>query len=412
MESSSSPSGKVPGPSPLTRQREKYTRLIARGVSNAEACRLVGVNRRTGTRWRFGRTVPAREGTGRHYPAMIESTNQARPRSARYLSEQERVVIADRRRSRVSMRGIARELGRDVSTVSRELARNSDEHHRYRPFAADRMATTRLARPRPRKVAADPALAAVVQEKLDAKWSPEQISHTLALSFPDCPERRLAIETIYQALYAKCPVLQRDPSTCLRSGRRRRRPHRRADRRRPNPASGPGARRPISERPAEAEDRQVAGHWEGDLITGRANRSAIATLVERASGTVMLVHLPGGHTAQVTSTALTAAFVALPQILCRSLTWDRGTEMADHAQLTTQTGMGVFFADPHSPWQRGSNENTNGLLRQYFPKGSNLAVHSPGRLAEVQDELNARPRKRHQWATPLDRLAALQSPHE
>ena len=405
-------SGKVRGPSPLTRQREEYARLVARGVSNAEACRVVGVNRRTGTRWRFGRSVPARDGTRRQYPAMIEATNEECLRSPRYLSEAEREVIADGRRAAHSMRMIARELGRDVSTVSRELARNSDQSRRYRPSLAHRMATARLVRPRSRKVACDPVLAAAVQDKLDAKWSPEQISHTLALVFPDDAARRLAPESIYQALYAKCPVLQRDPVTCLRSGRRRRRPHRRADRRRPHERSGPGARRPISERPAEAEDRTVAGHWEGDLITGRANRSAIATLVERASGYTVLVHLPGAHTADVMSTALTAAFAALPATLRRSLTWDRGTEMADHAQLSAATGMGVFFADPHSPWQRGSNENANGLLRQYFPKGSNLAVHSAARLAEVQEQLNARPRKRHQWATPADRLGALRSAHQ
>jgi IS30 family transposase len=329
-----------------------------------------------------------------------------------YLSEDERVVIADRRRAKVSMRAIARELGREVSTVSQELARNVDENLRYRPSAAHRMATARLARPRVRKVSADPFLAAVVQGWLDSKWSPEQSSHSLVALFPGDQSRQLATETIYQALYAKCPVLQRDPSTCLRTRRRRRRPHRRADRRRSHPTTGPGARRPISERPAEALDRKIPGHWEGDLITGRANQSAIGTLVERASGYTILVHLDGAHTAQVTSAALTASFSALPDSLRRSLTWDRGTEMADHAHLTSATGVDVYFADPHSPWQRGSNENTNGLLRQYFPKGTNLSFHSIERLAEVQAELNARPRKRHQWATPTDRLATLNSPHE
>jgi len=306
---------------------------------------------------------------------------------------------------------IARELGRNVSTVSRELARNRDTSGGYRPSAAQRMPTARLARPRVRKVAADPVLAALVQGWLDVKWGPERISASLAAAFPTDPARRLAVETIYQALYAKCAVLRRDPQTCLRSGRRRRRPHRRADRRRSSGEAGPANRRPLTERPAEAEDRQEPGHWEGDLITGRANRSAIATLVDRASGYTMLVHLPGRHTAEVTSLAMTAAFTALPTGLRRSLTWDRGTEMADHNQLSAATGIGVFFADPHSPWQRGSNENTNGLLRQYFPKATNLAVHTPERLAQVQDELNARPRKRHQWATPAQRLTALQSPH-
>ena len=308
------------------------------------------------------------------------------------------------------MRAIARELGRDVSTVSRELDRNRDDLGRYRPSAAQKMATARMARPRLRKVAADPVLAAVVQGWLDTKWSPEQIHHSLLECFPDDQLRQLSTETIYQALYAKCPVLQRDANACLRSGRRRRRPHRRSNRRRTNEVSGPSAKRTIHERPVEATDRQTAGHWEGDLITGRANRSAIATLVERASGVTLLVHFPQVHTAEVTREALCAAFNALPEELRRSLTWDRGTEMTDHAQLTDATGLDVYFADPHSPWQRGSNENTNGLLRQYFPKGTDLSVHSAERLGEVQAELNARPRKRYQWATPIERLQQLLSP--
>ena len=177
-------SGKVPGPAPLTQQREEHARLIARGVSNSEACQIVKVNRRTGTRWLYGRTVPLPNGTSRDYPAVNDIAKEARPRSIRYLSEEERVVISDRRRTQVSMREIARELGRDVSTVSRELARNVDDSRRYRPSAAQRMATARLARPRVRKVAADPVLAAVVQGWLDTKWSPEQISHSLLTWFP------------------------------------------------------------------------------------------------------------------------------------------------------------------------------------------------------------------------------------
>lgn len=398
----------VPGSVPLSRQREEYARLIARGVSNAEACRVVGVNRRTGTRWRYGRTIPARDGSQRHYPGVVHSAD-APARSPRYLSEQEREVVADGLRAKDSMRAIARELGRDVSTVSRELARNRDEQGRYRPAAAQRMATARLARPRDRKVSGDRSLNRLVQGWLDLKWSPEQISAALRIAFPNDPPRRLAMESIYQALYAKDGVLQRDPRTCLRSGRRRRRPHRRGDRRRASEQAGPGARRPISERAPEVEDRIVTGHWEGDLITGQANRSAIATLVERASGYTVLVHLPGRHTAEVTTRALISTFRGLPSRLCRSLTWDCGTEMADHAQVSEATGIEIFFADPHSPWQRGSNENTNGLLRQYFPKSTDLAVHSADRLRAVQDELNGRPRKRHGWATPTAQLAALQS---
>lgn len=349
---------RVPGPAPMSRQREEYARLVARGMSNAEACRVVGVNRRTGTRWRYGRIVPARDGSERQYPAMVTVTLEGPARSPRYLSEQERGLIADRRRAGESMRSIARELGRDPSTVSRELARNRDEQGRYRPSAAHRLATARLARPRDRKVAVDLSLASLVQGWLDLNWSPEQISAALALVFPNDPARRLAAESIYQALYANCPVLQRDPCSCLRSGRRRRRPHRRADQRRRQGSDGPGGRRPLSERPAEAEDRTIPGHWEGDLITGMANRSAIATLVERASGYTLLVHLPGRHTAEVTTAGLIAAFTALPPGLCRTLTWDRGTELADHQQVAAATGLEVYFADPHSPWQRGSNENT------------------------------------------------------
>jgi IS30 family transposase len=192
-------------------------------------------------------------------------------------------------------------------------------------------------------VTADPILAAVVQGWLDSKWSPEQISSSLVTLFPGDQSRQLATETIYQALYAKCPVLQRDPSDCLRTGRRRRRPHRRSDRRRSQPTSGPGARRPIGDRPAAAVDRKTPGHWEGDLITGRANRSAIATLVERTTGYTILVHLDGKHTAQVTSAGLIAAFSALPGSLRRSLTWDRGTEMSDHAKVTSATGIEVLW---------------------------------------------------------------------
>lgn len=248
----------VPGPSPLTRQREEFARLVARGVGNSEACRQVGVNRRTGTRWRYGRAVPGRGGSIREYPAVTPPPPAVSVRSQRYLSEDERVVIADRRLAKVSMRAIAVEIGRDVSTVSRELARNRDGAGRYRPAAAHRLATARLARPRLRKVAADPVLAALVQGWLDVKWSPEQISAALAAAFPNDPARRLAVETIYQALYAKCPVLARDPFVCLRTGRRRRRPHRRADARRAHPSARPS----IRDRPAEAETRQVPGHWE------------------------------------------------------------------------------------------------------------------------------------------------------
>ena len=245
-------SSKVPGPAPLTKQREEHARLITRGVSNSEACRIVGVNRRTGTRWLYGRTVPGADGSTREYPPVNLTLKPSAPRSNRYLSEEDRGVIADMRRAKASMRAIALEIERDVSTISRELARNTDDSGRYRPSAAQKLATGRLARPRARKLATDPVLAAVVQGWLDSKWSPEQISNSLLTQFPDDPSRQLATESIYQALYAKCPVLQRDPTDCLRTGRRRRRPHRRGDRRRPNVGTGQGSRRPIAERPADA----------------------------------------------------------------------------------------------------------------------------------------------------------------
>jgi IS30 family transposase len=344
---------------------------------------------------------------------MSEINTAAAQRSEWYLSEDERGVIADRLRAGTSTyRAIARELGRAPSTISREVARNRDELGPYRPSAAQRLATARMARPRARRLAGDRSLAALVQGWLDLRWSLEQISAALRLAFPNAADRQLVPESIYQALYANCPVLQRDPRACLRSGRRRRRPHRRGDRRRAHDQTGPSSRRPLSERPAEVEDRATVEHWEGDLITGRANRSAIATLVERASGYTVLVHLPGRHTADVTTRALIAAFTALPPALRRTLAWDRGTELTSHHEISAATGVEIFFADPHSPWQRGSNENTNGLVRQYFPKGSNLALHSPGELRRVQDELNGRPRKRHGWATPEARLAALQCRNE
>ena len=240
---------KSPGPSPLTAARQEYARLTARGVSNAEACRLVGVNRRTGTRWRYGRSVPTRDGRQLHYRAMVDTT--VVERSERFLSEEERMLIADRRRTKVS---------------------NQDPAGRYRPSAAHRMATVRLARPRARKVD-DPVLAGLVQAGLDLKWSPEQISHSLAIRFPKDPIRQVATESIYQALYVNASVLQRDPATCLRSGRRRRRPHRRADRRRHRET---GQMASIADRSVEADDRSVPGHWEGDRATrSRTNMSGL-----------------------------------------------------------------------------------------------------------------------------------------
>ena len=238
------------------------------------------------------------------------------------------------------------------------------------------------------------------RSKLAERWSPEQVSAWLAAEFPDRPEMRVSHETIYQSLYVQGRgALRRELAASLRTGRALRRPRRAAGERR---GKIPGMVN-ISERPAEAADRAVPGHWEGDLIIG-AKSSAIGTLVERSTRFVLLLHLPAGHGAGAVAAAMTAAMGTLPAQLRRSLTWDQGSEMAGHAQIAMATGMQVYFCDPHSPWQRGSNENTNGLLRQYFPKGTSLAVHSAEQLEAVAAELNARPRKTLGWKTPAQAL--------
>jgi IS30 family transposase len=241
-----------------------------------------------------------------------------------------------------------------------------------------------------------------IQGYLDLRWSPEQIAACLPAQFPNQPEMHVAHDTIYQTLYLQARGgLRREVAAALRTGRAIRKPRWQTQTRR-------GFRDPmlmISQRPAEANDRALAGHWEGDLIIGKDNASAIGTLVERTTRYVMLIHLPDGRTAEAFTTALSATIHTLPAHLKRSLAWDQGREMAGHAQFTLATDMPVYFCDPASPWQRGSNENTNGLLRQYFPKGTDLSAHSPEHLAAVAAELNGRPRKTLDWDTPAQRLA-------
>jgi transposase, IS30 family len=396
-----------PGPAPQTAKREQFARLIARGVSNSEACRIVGINRRTGKRWRHGRTITSSSGRRLHYLPVIGA--RAREISPRYLSEDERVRIADLRRHGLGVRAVAAELGRSPATVSRELRRNLDlGSGQYRPFAAQQLASARRARPGRSKLAGDQVLRGFVAERLEKRWSPEQISRALRSEFPDEPGRHLVHETIYQAVYRSgLGGLRRDLPKVLRTGRRRRKPHRRPDARR---AGGLVGMTMIGQRPAEAASRSEPGHWEGDLITGSGNRSAIGTLVDRASRFTILLHLPGRrHTAEAVRDALVQAMGQLPAQLRRSLTWDQGKEMALHAEITQTLGMPVFFCDPRSPWQRPTNENTNGLLRQYFPKGSDLRVHGPERLAAVAAELNDRPRKTLGWDTPAACLASLRN---
>jgi transposase, IS30 family len=319
--------------------------------------------------------------------------------SGRYLSVAEREEIAVGLAAGRSCRQIAARLGRAASTVSREIARNRTRLG-YRALAAQAQAEFRAARPKTAKLAGNARLRAWVAARLAERWSPEQVSVMLRQEFGDDPEMRVSHETIYQAVYVQGRgALRRELASCLRTGRALRKPRRTEGQRRGRIKDMVM----ISERPAEAEDRAVPGHWEGDLIIGSRN-SAIGTLVERSTRFVLLLHLPHGHGADAVAAAMTEAMAGLPAALRRSLTWDQGREMAAHAQITLATGLEIYFCDPHSPWQRGSNENTNGLLRQYFPKGTNLSVHSREHLDAVAAQLNARPRKTLGWKTPAQAL--------
>ncbi|MFE2918463.1 IS30 family transposase [Kitasatospora indigofera] len=383
-------------------EREEYFQLVQQGYSNTEASRRVGVHERTGREWRNGRTDPNRF----RAPARPGRAHARVSGPSRYLSEDERIHIADRLREKATIRAIAAELGRSPSTVSREIKRNCHpDSGRYRPHAAQARADSRRPRPKPGKIGQNPQLRDFIQDRLDLKWSPEQICQALRDTFPERPEMHVVHETVYQALYVQGRgELRRELAAALRTGRARRLPRRQAQQRQPRFATPMVM---ISERPAEAEDRAVPGHWEGDLIIGKDGASAIGTLVERATRYVMLLHLPNGRTAEQVRDALVATVQTLPGHLKRSLTWDQGAEMAAHGSFTVATDVPVYFCDPASPWQRGSNENTNGLLRQYFPKGTDLTAHSPEHLAAVAAELNGRPRKTLGWETPAERLHKL-----
>jgi IS30 family transposase len=394
--------GRGRGRAPMVEERARFAELIEAGVTITEAARQLGIARKTATRWRHGWTSTSKRGGTRQHPGVCQPLKTEV--SARFLSETERLRIGDLRQQGLSVRAIAGELGRDPATISRELRRNaSGEAGAYFPFAAQQQAVARRARPGRGKLAADPELRAFVAERLGRKWSPEQIAHALREAFPEEPARQLSPETIYQTIYRggtlEPPAGQ---PAVLRTGRRRRRPHRRPDARRRTKFTG---MTPIAQRPAQVADRQEPGHWKGDLIIGANSRSAIGTVVERTSRFTILLHLPGRHTAEAVRDALIAALGPLPPQLLRSLTWDQGSELALHADVAQALRMPVFFCDPHSPWQRPTNENTNGLLRQYFPKSTNLRVHTTADLDAAACELNDRPRKTLGWATPASRLA-------
>jgi IS30 family transposase len=298
---------------------------------------------------------------------------------------------------------IARALGRARSTVGREIVRSCRRRCEYRALNAERRADRRARRPKARKLERCPRLLEAVQAGLVAGWSPEQIAARLEVDHPDDVEMRISAETIYQSVFVQARgELRRQLEGDLRSGRTRRR-----QRGRP----GEGRRLVdmilISERPAEVEDRAVPGHWEGDLLMGANNQSAIATLVERHTRFVMLAGLEHGHGTERVIDAIIERIGTVPAHLARSLTWDQGRELAAHKRFSEQTGMQVYFCDPHSPWQRGSNENTNGLLRQYLPKGSDLAARSQVELDQIADRLNGRPRKTLGWMTPAEKMAEL-----
>ena len=318
------------------------------------------------------------------------------------LTLEERVEIRIGLEVGRSMRAIAGLLGRAPSTVSREVAR-SGGRGAYRPMTAEREAWRRARRPKPTKLTVNPRLCRQVVAELERLWSPQQIARRLSDKFPGKPEMRVSHETIYQSLYVQGRgELRKELARCLRTGRAARKPRGRVTRRGKIPGMVT-----ISARPAEAADRAVPGHWEGDLLMGAGNRSAIATLVERSTRYVLLGRLGRKRDPESVRQLLCELIQTLPQHLWRSLTWDQGREMYQHQRFSIDTGIPVYFCDPHSPWQRGSNENTNGLLRQYFPKGTSLSRHTQQQLDAVAVQLNGRPRQTLDWKTPAEKLDEL-----
>jgi IS30 family transposase len=371
------------------------------------AAREVGVSRTAGHNWSRGyKTYRHGQVTG-FVPALDRLA--VREISGRFLSQDERIEIADLRLASLSIRQIADQLGRAPSTISRELRRNTTSSGGYRPFEAHRRATARRGRRHRRRIETNGELRQLVAELLAQRWSPQQISRNLRLKFPGEREMWLCHESIYQAVYQPgSPLLRPSPlapqhRSPLRTGRDHRRAHQRAERRRPR------FEKPmltISQRPFPPEDRSEAGHWEGDLIIGKDQGSAIGTLVERQTRMVRLLHMPQ-RDGDTLHDALKARMAGLPPVLLRSITWDQGTEMARHRTITRSLGAPVYYCDSHSPWQRGSNENTNGLLRDYFPKGTDLSIHPPEHLLAVENELNNRPRQVLNDRAPAELFAAL-----
>ena len=379
----------------LRAERQAFWDQVRAGSWAKEAAEAVGVYGERGQRW------------------FAQCGGVMEPRttpSGRYLSHAEREEIAILAGQGQGLREIGRKIGRPHGTVGRELRRNSNRDGTYRALGAQRRAEDRARRPKPGKLALEPRLRDFVAEKLDsAQWSPQQISHALKVEFPDDEAMRCCHETIYRSLYVQGRgELRRELTRHLRTQRAARKPQHRPERRKGRLVETIH----ISQRPAEAEDRAVPGHWEGDLILGKAGGSAIGTLVERASRFVMLVHLPNRRTGEDFAHALIPVLKTMPEQLRRSLTWDQGKEMSLHKKIAFEADMDLFFCDPRSPWQRGSNENTNGLLRQYFPRNVSLRQFTPEDLTEVARKLNSRPRQTLEWATPAQRLEELLCGHQ
>jgi IS30 family transposase len=363
---------------------------MAAGEFINDAAIAAGSYRKQGSRW-------------------LAAVGGVRPRRGRNLKGRcltlaQREEIALGRARGDSIRAIAAIIGRSPSTVSRELRRNANGLGRYRATSAHALAYHRASRPKPAKLLTNLRLRSMVEADLAKKYSPEQIAGRLKVDFPDQPEMQVSTETIYQSLYVQSRgALKRDLTRYLRTGRAVRRPSRKVGQRKnriPNMIN-------IAERPAEADDRAVPGHWEGDLIIGRKNLSAIGTLVERTTNYTMLLHLPDGYTPELVRDALAAKIKTLPDVLRASLTWDQGPEMGKWRQVSVDADIDIFFCDPHAPWQRATNENTNGLLRQYFPKSTDLSAHSADDLDWVAAELNDRPRKRLGFKKPIEQIGPL-----
>ncbi len=376
------------GSTAMQARHARYWQLIGQGHSNTEACKIMSLHPRTGRNIR-------RRGDPATRPGQTIG-------AGRYITLLERLQIADLLGHGVSLRAIAAELGRSTSTISRELHRHSDEHGRYQPHQAEQAARQQRQRPREPKLLADARLREVVQRKLNRYWSPEQIAGWLRAQHPDDTARTVCTETIYRALIvpgARC--LHSRYTTKLRTGRKLRRSHVNTRSRKD------GAVRDmtmITDRPVEVQARVEPGHWEGDLIIGLGSTSAMVTLRERVTHYGIIVNLPGDHTALTVNAAVQQAFAQLPPHLTRTLTWDQGSEMARHQELAAATGLSIYFAERSSPWQRGANENFNGLARQFFPKNTDLSQHSHEHVNAVTRLLNERPRKTLDYQTPATRF--------